>query len=109
QGLVAAVLLVAGGLQALQTMSVASALPFAVIMLVAAFGMWRALSIERHRERSLQAPVPGAWAAPPGDWTRRLDELITFPSREEVQRFIDTRALDAMRTVGEALRARGWP
>jgi len=109
QGLVAAVLLVAGGLQALQTMSIASALPFAVIMLVAAFGMWRALSIESHREVSLQAHMQGVRHATPGGWKQRLSELIEFPSRVEVERFINARALQAMQTVGEALREKGWP
>ncbi|HCJ28496.1 MAG TPA: choline transporter, partial [Pseudomonas sp.] len=54
EGLVAAALLLAGGLSALQTMTIASALPFAVIMLISALGMWRALVIEGHHETSLQ-------------------------------------------------------
>ncbi|MEQ9464933.1 MAG: BCCT family transporter, partial [Haliea sp.] len=39
EGAVAAALLLAGGLSALQTMTIASALPFSLIMIVAAFGM----------------------------------------------------------------------
>lgn len=109
QGAVASALLVAGGLSALQTMSIASALPFAVIMLIAAFGMWRALSIESHREVSLQAHMQGVRHATPGGWKQRLSELIEFPSRVEVERFINARALQAMQTVGEALREKGWP
>jgi choline/glycine/proline betaine transport protein len=54
QGVLASVLLVAGGLGALQTASIVSALPFAIIMLIAAVGMWRALQIETYRETSLQ-------------------------------------------------------
>src|SRR5690606_26512337 len=53
-GFVAIALLVAGGLSALQTMAITSALPFAVVMIVAALGMWRALVIEGHHEVSLQ-------------------------------------------------------
>ena len=49
EGTVAAVLLLAGGLNALQTMTIASALPFAFIMLIAAAGLWRALVIEGYR------------------------------------------------------------
>src|SRR5690606_29879068 len=55
EGLIAAVLLLAGGLNALQTMTIASALPFAIIMLIAMVGMWRALVIEGHRGSSLQS------------------------------------------------------
>ena len=43
EGLVAAVLLVAGGLSALQTAAVASALPFAIVMLLMCYGLLRAL------------------------------------------------------------------
>src|SRR5690554_2233150 len=42
-GVLASVLLLAGGLKALQSMAIASALPFAIIMLLSAVGMWRAL------------------------------------------------------------------
>tara|TARA_R110002049_G_scaffold22908_2_gene81389 strand:+ start:349 stop:2439 length:2091 start_codon:yes stop_codon:yes gene_type:complete len=109
QGAVASALLVAGGLSALQTMSIASALPFAVILLIAALGMWRALSIESHREVSLQAHMQGARQAGPGGWKARLAELIEFPTRVEVERFINTRALEAMQSVGKELRDKGWP
>lgn len=109
QGVVASALLVAGGLSALQTMSIASALPFAVILLIAALGMWRALSIESHREVSLQAHMQAVRHAEPGGWKKRLAEMIDFPSRVEVERFINSRALDAMQTVGAALREKGWP
>lgn len=50
EGVVAAVLLLAGGLGALQTATVVSALPFAIIMLIAMFGMIKALRIEGHHE-----------------------------------------------------------
>jgi choline/glycine/proline betaine transport protein len=47
EGLVAAVLLVAGGLSALQTASITAALPFSVIMLFMAWGLVRSLREER--------------------------------------------------------------
>ncbi|HAN29717.1 MAG TPA: choline transporter, partial [Haliea salexigens] len=53
EGAVAAALLLAGGLGALQTMTIASALPFSLIMIAAALGMWRALVIEGHHHTSL--------------------------------------------------------
>ena len=52
-GVVAITLLLAGGLSALQTASIVSALPFAIIMLIAAVGMWRVLVIEGHHDVSL--------------------------------------------------------
>src|SRR5690606_33722911 len=45
-GLIGAVLLIAGGLQALQTAAIASALPFAVILVFICYGLLRALQTE---------------------------------------------------------------
>ncbi|EKU99466.1 choline/carnitine/betaine transport [Leptolyngbya sp. PCC 7375] len=46
EGVVAAVLLLGGGLQALQTASIATGLPFAVVLLVMCFSLYRGLSQE---------------------------------------------------------------
>ena len=46
EGLVAAVLLLAGGLSALQTASIAAALPFSLIMIAMIYGLLRALNEE---------------------------------------------------------------
>jgi choline/glycine/proline betaine transport protein len=112
EGVVASVLLLAGGLSALQTASIASALPFAIIMLIAAFGMWRALVIEGHHEVSLQAHMQGgrhARQSGQGYWKQRLSALVDFPERAAVERFIRGEVYQSMRKVQEALRAREWP
>ena len=109
EGVVAAVLLIAGGLSALQTMTVVSALPFAIIILIAAGGMWRALIIEGHRETSLTAYMQSGRHDAASFWRRRLAGLIQFPSREEVDHFISTKVLDSMRRIATELRTHGWP
>ena len=111
-GLVAISLLVAGGLSALQTMAITSALPFAIIMIIAALGMWRALVIEGHHEVSLQTHMHGsrlASNAGPGLWKKRLAGLVNFPSREETENFIATSVIKGMRRVQRALAEQGWP
>ena len=60
EGLVAAVLLLAGGLKALQTASITAALPFSVIMLFMCFGLVKALREE----------VPGPQFVPGGEPTK---------------------------------------
>jgi choline/glycine/proline betaine transport protein len=45
-GVVAAALLLGGGLAALQTAAILSGLPFAVVLLLLCFGVWRAVSLE---------------------------------------------------------------
>ena len=44
EGVVAAALLVAGGLKALQTASIAAALPVSIVLTLAAIGLWRSLN-----------------------------------------------------------------
>ncbi|MDT8311534.1 MAG: BCCT family transporter, partial [Methylophaga sp.] len=51
EGLVAAVLLLAGGLTALQTVSIIGALPFSIIMLVICYGLYKGLKNEGIKRR----------------------------------------------------------
>jgi choline/glycine/proline betaine transport protein len=111
EGLVAAALLLAGGLSALQTASIVSALPFAIIMLIAAIGMWRALIIEGHHEVSLQHHMhsrQGAGRQGPGFWKKRLASLVDFPPRDKVEGFILGTALESMKKVEQELEQQGW-
>lgn len=109
-GVVASVLLIAGGLSALQTASIVSALPFAVIMLIAAFGMWRALKIETHRDMSLQNAMQGGRAHQSSKvWKQRLASLIDFPTRTQVEQFIMNTVLPSLKQVEKELKAQDWP
>lgn len=110
EGVLASTLLVAGGLGALQAMSIASALPFAVIMLIAAAGMWRALVIESHRETSLRGYVRNRRAGNgAAAWKRRLAGLIEFPTCAQAKTFVAKQVVAATQRVGSAIRERGWP
>ncbi|AJE13692.1 MULTISPECIES: BCCT family transporter [Stutzerimonas] len=110
EGLVAATLLLAGGLSALQTMAITSGLPFCVLMMLIALGMWRALVIEGH-QLNLQSQAQGGRlsATGPGVWKRRLAGLVNFPAREEVEAFMGSTVLKAMRRVQRGLVEQGWP
>lgn len=65
EGAIAIVLLVAGGLKALQSAAIATGLPFCVVMLVMCFSLLRALRRDRSLERSLKVPseAPASAAA----------------------------------------------
>lgn len=111
EGVVASVLLVAGGLKALQSASIASALPFAVIMLLAALGMWRALVIENHRNTSLEQDINIDIAPTIDDarqWKNRLTELITFPQKEEVSAYIKHNVYNGMQKIKKELSNSNW-
>lgn len=90
EGCIAAALLVAGGLAALQTATIASALPFTVVMLLMCWGLLRALRIEVVRRISLR----DAMLAPrvvhrPVSWEQRLSRVIHHPRYPEVMHFIN--------------------
>lgn len=110
EGIVASTLLLAGGLSALQTMTIASALPFSIIMILSAVGLWRALIIEGHHHESLHTPVHAnrSDTFEQGLWKRRLVGLVTFPDRDEVSGFIATTVAKAMRRVERELLSQGW-
>ncbi len=112
EGLVAATLLIAGGLTALQTMTIVSALPFSIIMIISAFGMWRALVIEGHQAESLQVHVQTtrlSGTSGRGLWKKRLAGLVNFPDKEEVETFIATTVVKGMRRVERELSDQDWP
>ncbi|GAB3271356.1 BCCT family transporter [Parahaliea aestuarii] len=110
EGVVASTLLLAGGLSALQTMTIVSALPFSFIMIISALGMWRALTIEGHHNRSLKTDVQQRLTGTSGRslWRERLHALVTFPEREEVLEFMDTTVRKAMTRVERELAKEGW-
>ncbi|MDF1764594.1 MAG: BCCT family transporter, partial [Oleibacter sp.] len=108
EGLIAATLLLAGGLSALQTMSILAALPFAIIMLVAVVGLWRALVIEGHRSATLDAIRPIRAHSSEGSWRKRLSSLLKFPEEPKVENFIKEVVSPAMDNVKKELAVHDW-
>lgn len=109
EGVIASVLLLAGGLKALQTMTIVSAFPFAIILLVSMIGLWRALVIESHHKRSLST---AATATRPNhkrtQWRSRLQGLISYPNEELVDNYVQGIAVQALNEVKEELNNLGW-
>ncbi len=106
EGLVAALLLLAGGLTALQTMTLISALPFAVILLLLAFGLIKGMKADVARATMRQHAQP-AIPARSMNWQERLQWMLAEPSRDDVVRFIDKTVEPALQDVKDALNARG--
>lgn len=102
-GVIAAVLLLADGLSALQTMTIASALPFAIVLCFALFGLVKALRIEAYKRDSLlYAPSPVQIANNDG-WRERLKNIVDFPSKRRVVQYIDEVGVSAFTSVKEEL------
>jgi choline/glycine/proline betaine transport protein len=103
-GALAAALLLAGGLSALQTASLIGALPFTAIMLVACWGLVRALNEEQDWRAGL---LPARAPAAAEGWQRRLGAALHRPSRGTAERHLDAAVRPALEEVAEALRKRG--
>ena len=109
EGAVASVLLIAGGLTALQTAAIVSALPFAIIILISMFGMWRALRIEGHRNQSLgnDNRLP-PHLLKPSAWRERIDYMTDKPTRDKVLSYIKEVIMPSMMEVSSKFAETGW-
>ena len=106
-GATAMVLLLAGGLPALQTAAIASALPFSLAILAAIWGFMRALSVDHAKRQSLLAG-PGPSGGPgSSDWRQRLENLLRYPEDNEVQTFIRGIVRPALQEFAAELREHG--
>ncbi|MBD2837097.1 choline BCCT transporter BetT [Pseudomonas sp. JM0905a] len=109
-GVVAMALLLADGLKALQTATIASALPFAIVLLAATWGLLKALRLDatkrgiRYQALNLSRPAQRQH----GGWQRRLRNILMFPRRSHVTRFIDEVVRPACQEISEELRKQGY-
>lgn len=108
EAVVAGVLLVAGGLGALQSATIASALPFTLIMLVLIWGLakgMRADVAQYQMGRNLAARRAEPAAGP--SWERRLAMMLDAPTCAEAEAHIARTVLPALRAVAAELKRRG--
>lgn len=104
-GVVAAILLAAGGLGALQTMTIASALPFAVILLLALVGLVKALRVEDYkRESLLMNATPLHSSVSSEGWRERLQNIVNFPNKKTVEGFVNKIVAPAFESVEQELK-----
>ncbi|WP_205597665.1 choline BCCT transporter BetT [Paraferrimonas sp. SM1919] len=96
-GVVAATLTIAGGLQALQTMTIASALPFSIVLLIACFGLLRSLNLDSVKRDTLTLnPSAQAIHSSEHNWQQRLDNILSTPNKKNVESFIHGRVNKAL-------------
>ena len=107
-GVVAAILTLAGGLSALQTMTIASAFPFAIILLISMAGLVSSLRVENAKRESLLMNVsPAAPQSGAQDWQERLDNIIDFPNKVNVKNYLSNKVKPAMSSVVDYFEERG--
>ncbi|WP_114325832.1 BCCT family transporter [Candidatus Colwellia aromaticivorans] len=104
-GVVAAILLLAGGLNALQTMTIASALPFTIVLLLAIIGLIKALRVEGFKQESqLITAIPHSSNENNDSWQMRLSNIVDFPNKTNVNKFISQVVSPAFDSVAKELR-----
>lgn len=106
-GVVAAVLLVAGGLEALQTAAIASALPFTLVMIFICYGLLRALQMEAKGTPTDLSALDASDSETSIGWQQRLASIMHYHERAEVADFLAGTARDALDAVAIQMRERG--
>lgn len=106
-GAVASVLLVAGGLQALQTASIVGALPFAMVMILMCIGLLRALRAEVDGSSIDYAIAGGAVAGAGMSWQQRLASIVRHPGRTEVCDFLKRTGRPALDEIAAQMGRNG--
>lgn len=114
EGLVASALIVAGGqnvLSALQAASLASALPFAPVLILVGLGLFKSLHSELTKRDSrlhINQTTPSSLTRiQEVGWEHHLDQLVALPEKNEVTTFLNNQVPAAMKAVVEAFKKRG--
>lgn len=104
----AIVLLLVGGLGALQSATMMSALPFTLIMLAICWGLLKALRLDVTKMNALQeARITPRAIQNPRSWQQRLGLIMHYPHSEaEVRHYIDTEVKAAFESVQTELKRR---
>ena len=97
----AIVLLLVGGLSALQSATIMSALPFTLIMLCICWGLLKALRLDVTKMYALQeARITPRAIQNPRSWQQRLGLIMHYPPSEaEIRHFIDTDVRQAFHSI----------
>ena len=86
-------------------MTIASALPFAVVLLVATYGLIKALRVDVVKRESLQMNMRPSTVGNPDEssWEKRLASILDHPDKKNVNDYINTVVKEAMEQVKKQL------
>ncbi len=108
-GIVAAVLLSTGGLTALQSATISTALPFSLVMLILVWSLFVGMRADLARTQSPGSLGPRAYPASGAPWQRRLAMTLSTPDRRAVEKFLQASVLPALEAVARELTRRSRP
>ncbi|PVH26615.1 BCCT family transporter [Sphingobacterium corticibacter] len=103
--LLALMLLNAGGLQSLQIMTLITALPFAVIMVLFTVSLMKALVIDQNYYDSKFSVTTIPWSGE--SWKERLKKMVNFKSQSAIKEFIDNHVEPAFKELKAEFESNG--
>lgn len=108
EGAVAATLLLAGGLEALQTMTIASAFPMIFMIFIGSIGLLKSLKADSLLLNSVQNHVTSIqYTQANTTWKERLDSLMNHPEQKEVDIFLSKVVKTALSELCDEMKSRG--
>lgn len=87
----------AGGLQALQTTFIVTALPFGLVMILLCYCLWRAIKVDVLFHNYKFPYGSQRWTGE--NWKERLDQIISFSDKKDIYRFMDDIVLPAFKDL----------
>lgn len=103
-GGVAAGLLLAGGLEAVQSAAIIAAFPLCIVMLIMCYGIWKGLRDEVSIQMSRVLPTAPLIGVQGGLTLRqRIHSIVSHPSKSQAKTFIDDVAVKAFGIVAVEL------
>lgn len=111
-GVLTIAMLYVGGIPTLQSATIVMGLPFAFVIYLVMYGLFKSLRLEMLQRDSTARALHGAMSGraaenEPGGWRHRLTRSMTFPSQRQAKRHLDEVVEPALVQVAEAIRERG--
>lgn len=103
QGLVAAVLMIGGGLAALQSATITTALPFTFVIVLACLGLLKGLHMELAKSQSAASAPDIIINGQGANWKQRLNALLSYPSKNQMTQFMEDVVRPALQKVADEI------
>lgn len=94
-------LLRSGGLVSLQAMTLISAIPFAIIILLLCYSLLKALKVDNQFHKSKFSHGSLAWDGK--HWKKRLHKILSFSNKSDIKNFLDNNVQEAFDDLANEL------
>ena len=102
---VTVILLYTGGLKALQTTFLVTALPFGIVMVLLCYCLWRAIKVDAMFYKYKFPYGSQRWTGK--RWRERLDQIMSFSDKKDIHEFMDSVVVPALSELQEQFRKTG--